>query len=717
MSNNQTIQIAGSLSRLAVTDDDRRGVDAASHRRMLFHIYLIRRFEERLLDLKDAGLVHGPVHSGIGEEAGAVGAAHALEKKDIVASTHRGHHHFLAKALHSRGGADYDPAAGFPDSIYEVVQRTLAEILGLESGWCRGRGGSMHLADLESGILGTNAIVGGGIALASGAVWAHTIRGNGGRGISFLGDGASNQGILHEAINMAALWKVPIVYFIENNLYAVATHIRESCAIPRLAQHGLAHGVPCFVIDGQDPLAAYSVVRKAAELGGPVVVESETYRFRHQAQGLPGSAYGYRTKAEEDEWLKRDPFATYPADLIRLGLLTEAQRTAILASAEALVEKAIESVTEAGPKPGTRAIPERLFPGRGELFVDVRSDGRELENLPYREPEDFAAAKSRVFVEVVAETIGRRLDVDPDALVIGEDVGHMKGGVYLATKGLFLRHRDRVIDTPISEAGFVGMSLGLALLGKKPIVELMYPDFALVAADQLFNQIGKNRYMYGGHSDIPLVLHARVGIGTGYGAQHGMEPAALFAQYPGWRIVAPSTPFDFIGLFNTAFASKDPVLVIEHQALFPEKGDVPGDLDFCIPFGKARVTRSGDAVTLIAYSRMSRVALDAAEVLAAEGVSVEVIDLRSVDYASIDYQTIGASVRKTGRVLIAEEGILPGGIGAQIAYEIQSRFFDFLDAEIARVGGLSPALPVSSALERMAVPGTAELAEALRTLR
>ncbi|MFA6506433.1 MAG: thiamine pyrophosphate-dependent enzyme, partial [Treponemataceae bacterium] len=648
MSNNQTIQIAGSISRLVVTDADRRKVDAAAQRRMLLHIYLIRRFEERLLDLKDAGLIHGPVHSSIGEEAGAVGSAHALEKKDVVASTHRGHHHFLAKALHSRGGTGYDPVKSIPDTLYDVVQKTLAEIMGLESGWCRGRGGSMHLADLESGILGTNAIVGGGIALASGAVWAHTIRANGGRGISYLGDGASNQGILHESMNMAALWKVPIVYFIENNLYAVATHTRESCAIPRLAQHGLAHGLPCFVIDGLDPIAAYAVITKAAEIKGPVVVEAETYRYRHQAQGLPGSAYGYRTKAEEDEWLKRDPFTTYPADLIRLGLLSEAQRDAMLASAEAMVEKAIASVTEAGLKPGTLAIPARLFPRREELFVDIRSDGKELENLPYKEPENFSATKSRVFVEVVAEVIGRRMDTDPDALVIGEDVGHMKGGVYLATKGLFLRHRDRVIDTPISEAGFVGMSLGLALLGKKPIVELMYPDFALVAADQLFNQIGKNRYMYGGHSNIPLVLHARVGIGTGYGAQHGMDPAALFAQYPGWRIVAPSTPFDFIGLFNTAFASKDPVLVIEHQALFPEKGDVPDDLDFCIPFGKARVTRAGDAITLVAYSRMSRVALEAAEVLAGEGVSVEVLDLRSVDYASIDYEPIGASVKKTG---------------------------------------------------------------------
>jgi 2-oxoisovalerate dehydrogenase E1 component len=244
----------------------------------------------------------------------------------------------------------------------------------------------------------------------------------------------------------------------------------------------------------------------------------------------------------------------------------------------------------------------------------------------------------------------------------------------------------------------------------------MYPDFALVAADQLFNQIGKHRYMYGDRSELPIVARTRVGIGSGYGAQHSMEPAALYALFPGWRIVAPSNPFDYIGLFNTAFASRDPVLVIEHQALYPTEGEVPDDRDFCVPFGSARVARAGTDISVVAYSRMTAIALEAAEKLAAEGVSAEVIDLRSVDYASVDYGTIGASVRKTGRLLIAEEGLLPGGIGAQLAYEVQRRFFDFLDAEIARLGGEAVPMPVSSALERLAVPDADAVAEAMRGL-
>lgn len=719
MADFETLPVSGALSRLSVTDADRRSIGAAAHRQSLFHLCLIRRFEEKLLELKDAGLIHGPVHSSIGQEAVAVGAALALERRDVLASTHRGHHHFLAKALRAYAGDGYDPADGVPDAVYEVVLKTMAEIMGLASGWCRGRGGSMHLADLESGILGTNAIVAGGVAAATGAAWALAMDGMAGRAapgiaVSFLGDGATNQGIIHEAMNMAALWKIPVVYVIENNLYAVATSVRESCAVERLAQCGASHGIPGFVVDGMDPVASCLALREARAAGGPVVVEAETYRHRHQAQGLPGSAFGYRTKEEEADWLSRDPFETYPAALLRLGLLDGALRDRLSASAASLVQRAAAALTEKGPT--GIVVPPRLYPGRGDLAVGVRSAGEELRALPYRERKDFQAMRPRRFIEVIAETLGRRMDTDGGALILGEEVGHMKGGAFMATADIFRRHRGRVIDTPISEAGFVGMALGLALMGKKPIVEIMYPDFALVAADQLFNQIGKHRYMYGDQSELPIVARTRVGIGSGYGAQHSMEPAAFYALYPGWRIVAPSNPFDYIGLFNTAFASRDPVLVIEHQGLYPAEGEVPGDRDFCIPFGSARVSREGSDVTVVAYSRMAAAALEAAESLASEGVSVEVIDLRSVDYASVDYGTIGDSVKKTGRLLIAEEGLLPGGIGAQIAYEVQRRFFDFLDAEIARVGGEAVPMPVSSALERLAVPDAVELASAMRAL-
>jgi 2-oxoisovalerate dehydrogenase E1 component len=299
-------------------------------------------------------------------------------------------------------------------------------------------------------------------------------------------------------------------------------------------------------------------------------------------------------------------------------------------------------------------------------------------------------------------------------LVIGEEVGNMRGGAFGATKGIFKVHPDRVVNTPITEAGFSGMSLGLTITGKKPIVELMYPDFTLVAADQLFNQIGKFRYMYGNQSDVPIVFRTKVGIGTGYGAQHSMEPAPLYGMYPGWRVVAPANPFDYVGLFNTAMRSLDPVLVIEHAMLYEEAGDVPEDRDYLIPFGKARVAREGTDVTLVAYSYMVSKALRAAAELAVGGVAAEVIDLRSVDYASIDYEAIGRSVAKTGRVLLLEEGLVTGGLGSHLAWEIQSRFLDELDTEIGRVAAKPVPVPVSRVQEERAVPGVADIVRAAR---
>lgn len=711
----EAIKPIGSLYRFVPREEERK-VEAALLKRMVFEIHVIREFESKLLFLKDQGLIHGPVHSSIGQEGAAVGAITALKKTDVIGSTHRGHHHFLAKAFTAHLPS-YDPSAGLPEGIGPLVKKTMAEIMGLKQGYCRGRGGSMHLGDKSAGCLGTNAIVAGGVPILTGAAWSQRIDSNGGVSVSFLGDGAMNQGAVHEVMNMAVLWKLPVVYFLENNLYAVATHVKESSSLEHLGQRGLGYGMDCMIVDGMDPVAVYLAMKKAREtaLGGlPVLIEAKTYRFKHQAQSLPGSAFGYRTKEEEAEWLRLDPDKRLPDEMIAAGVISKKEDDDYRKAAAALVEEAASSLVKIENR--KMYIPPDLFPGKEEFKTGVKSDGGEFAGCRYSEPEDFPVKKRKAYLDVVPEVMLRRMDEDRAAIVIGEEVGHMKGGAYLATKGLFLKYRDRVIDTPISENGFIGMSLGLALFGKRPIVEIMFPDFGLVAADQLFNQIGKCRYMYGNQFDVPLVMRTRVAVGTGYGAQHCMEPASLFGLFVGWRIVAPSTPFDYIGLFNTAYRSLDPVLVIEHQALYPIEGEVPEDRDFLIPFGKARITRRGNDVTLVSYSRMASRSLEAAEKLAGEGLDVEVIDLRTIDYENIDYKTIGESLRRTGRLLIVEEGHHLGGIGAQVADEVQRRFFDYLDAEIERIAGVNVPMPVSKPLEDAAVPSVEEIANKIKTM-
>ena len=578
----------------------------------------------------------------------------------------------------------------------------------------------MHLGDRSSGCVGTNAIVGGGVPCAAGCAWGFRMDGSRHVAVAFMGDGAIHQGAVHEALNMAALWKLPVIFFVENNLYAVATHVKASSSVAPLAQKGVGHGIASYVVDGMDPVAvmkAMEIARRHAveDPGAPVLLEAETYRYYHQAQSLPGSAFGYRTKDEEEQWRGRDPCLRFPEVLAAAGVLSPSQASQLDERATDIVARVLDKLTETTDGK-QRKVRASLFPLESDLMTGIRSDGHEFEGATYREREDFRDMQGRKFIDVIPEVIKRRMDTDPAVVVLGEEVGNMRGGAFGATKGIFRTHPERVINTPITEAGFTGMSLGLTIVGKKPVVEVMYPDFTLVAADQIFNQIGKFRYMYGNQSDVPIVFRTKVGIGTGYGAQHSMEPAPMYAMYPGWRVVAPSNPFDYVGLFNSAIRSLDPVFVIEHAMLYEESGEVPEDRDYLIPFGKARVARAGGDVTVVAYSYMVSKALKAASELEREGISIEVIDLRSVDYASIDYETIGRSLATTGRVLLLEEGLITGGLGAQLAWEIQERFFDELDAEIGRVAGKPVPVPVSRVQEERAVPGVKDIVDAARAI-
>jgi 2-oxoisovalerate dehydrogenase E1 component len=302
---------------------------------------------------------------------------------------------------------------------------------------------------------------------------------------------------------------------------------------------------------------------------------------------------------------------------------------------------------------------------------------------------------------------------DETIVVMGEDVHRLNGGTNGATRGLKEAHPDRVLGTPISENAFAGLGGGIALDGRfKPVVEFMYADFMWVAADQLFNQIAKARHMYGGDGKVPFVLRSKVATGTGYGSQHSMDPAGIFVTAPGWRIVAPSTPFDYVGLMNSALRCKDPVVVLEHVDLYTSVGEGPADdLDYCLPVGRAAVRRQGSQITVISYLAMVQHVLTAVEQVG--NVDAEMIDLRWLNRASIDWDTIGESIRKTNNVLIAEQGALGTSYGGWLADEIQRRFFDWLDQPVQRVTGGEASPSISKVLERAAIATSEEVAARL----
>jgi 2-oxoisovalerate dehydrogenase E1 component len=707
---------------LSTTAADWKAADPGLLATMLGQMHLIRAFEEAVLELAGEGLVHGPAHSSIGQEGGAVGSAVGLRATDGVNGTHRGHHQFLAKAIGYVAPEGLNPRSLVSPSTQQLLNRTLAEILGLASGFSGGRGGSMHLQWLEAGALGTNAIVGGGVPLAAGNAWSQKHAGTTDISVSYFGDGATNIGSVLETMNLAAAWDLPLCFFIENNMYAVSTHINEVTNEPRLSARALGFNFPSWRVDGMDPLAVHLAMEQASEYmrsgKGPALVEAEVYRFFHQNGPYPGSAFGYRPKDEEKAWIARDPLVRLATEMTKLGLIDAAGVEAVRTQAQEAMKIAVGELVEQDPeaKPGVRRIRPELWPDPAFVDVGIRGDASEL--APFRKEEEATYAgevTSVKFIDAVAAVMHRRMEASDRIVVMGEDIHRLKGGTNGATKGLKDEFPSRVLGTPISENAFAGLGCGIALDGRyHPVIEFMYPDFMWVAADQVFNQIGKARHMFGGQGEVPLVLRSKVAMGSGYGSQHLMDPAGIMATNPGWRVVAASTPLDYVGLMNAALELKDPVFVIEHLDLYNEVGNIPADdLDYQIELGKAAVRREGSRVTVLTYLSMVRHSLEAVELT---GVDAEVIDLRWLDRASFDWETVGASIKKTNAVLIVEQGARGTSYGGWLADEIQRRFFDYLDQPVQRVTGGEAAPSISKVLERAAIAKTEEVVAGLRVV-
>ena len=709
--------------QIDTTADDWKNADPQLLRTMLGQLHLIRAFEERLLNLSSQALVHGPVHSSIGQEGGAVGSIIGLSSDDAVSGSHRGHHQFLAKVIGHVSGGTLDLDNLVDGELRAVLKRSMAEILGLAEGFSGGRGGSMHLQWLEAGALGTNAIVGGGAPMAAGNAMAQKRAGTDRLTVNYFGDGSSQIGSVLETMNLAAAWKLPFAFFIENNKYAVSTLADDITADPRFSVRGQGFGIPSWRVDGMNPLSVHLAMQEAAERmragEGPAVIEAEVYRFFHQNGPFPGSAFGYRTKDEEAEWKARDPLERMATELLALDLIDEAGIKGVREQAkDAMAAISREFLEDDPEREGKQRIIPVLWPDPSTVDDGIRSDASELEALEAVEPADISGEWRDVkFVDAVAQVMDRRMGEDDRILVMGEDVHRLGGGTNGATKGLVEKYgEDRVIGTPISENAFFGVGTGLALDGRyRPVVEFMYPDFMWVAADQVFNQAGKVRHMFGDNNTVPLVLRTKVAMGIGYGSQHLMDPAGIFATQPGWRIVAASSAADYVGLMNAALALEDPVLVIEHVDLYGRADSVPeGDLDYIIPPGSAAVKRAGSDVTVLTYLSMVHHSLEAVE---QTGIDAEVVDLRWLDRASIDWETIGESIKKTGNVVIVEQGARDTGYGAWLSDEIQRRFFDWLDQPVQRVTGGVASPSISKVLERAAIAKTEEVVEGLEQAR
>jgi 2-oxoisovalerate dehydrogenase E1 component len=677
---------------------EEQGLDKEKALELLRQMWEIRMFEDRVYDLLGRNLIKGASHLYAGEEAIAVGAVSVLRDDDLITSSHRGHGH-----CHARGAA----IAKTEEAKQEHYEKMMAELCGRETGYCMGRGGSMHIADVEKGNLGATGIVGGNIPVATGAALAQQMQGTDRVVLCFFGDGAAQTGNFHESLNMAGLWSLPVVYIVENNLYGMSVPLESAAAKLDIAERACAYDMPGEVVDGMDVLAVREAVGRAvarARRGeGPSLIECQAYRWYGHSRSDPRA---YRTKEEEASWRARDPIPTFADWLMKNGVCTQEEVDAL----EEQVEDAIEQATKFAldsPMPPAEEV---------EKFVYAPFKWTEAEYAKERELRERCRAggpgtRKILYRQALQEAAQEEMERDPAVFIMGEDVG-LYGGAYGATRGLYEEFGpERVRDTPISEATIGGAAVGASMAGMRPIAEIMYVDFTPLAMDQIANQGAKNRYMFGGKTIVPFVLRTEGGAGRSIAAHHSQSLEALWTHFPGIYVVMPSTPFDAKGLLKAAIRDDNPVMFIEHKMLYGEEGYVPEE-DYVIPYGVADVKRQGTDVTVITYSRMVHRSLEAAAKLAEEGISVEVVDLRTLK--PLDMDTITASVQKTGRVVGVTEAYKTGSFISELAMRIQEEAFDWLDAPVVRVAATDTPVPMSETLEDAAIPSVDAIIAGIR---
>jgi len=665
---------------------------------LLRQMWEIRLFEDTVYDLLGRNLIKGASHLYAGEEAVAVGAISTLRDDDLITSTHRGHGH-----CHARGAS----LAQGDAARQEHYNKMMAELCGRATGYCLGRGGSMHIADVEKGNLGATGIVGGNIPVATGAGLAQKLQATGRVVLCFFGDGASNTGNFHESLNMAALWDLPVVYVVENNLYGMSVPIQHAAAKLDIADRACAYGIPGQVVDGMDVLAVRQAVRGAVERArrgeGPSLIECQTYRWYGHSRSDPRV---YRTKEEEAQWKGRDPIPTFAARLVEARVATQAEMDALQRQVEQEIKQATEFALNS-PTPPVEELELYVYAPSRWTAADVAHE-RELRA---RCQAGGPGTRKIRYWQAIQEALREEMQRDPGVFVMGEDVG-LYGGAYGATRDLFEEFGpERVRDTPISEATIGGAAVGAAMCGMRPVAEIMYVDFTPLAMDQIANQGAKNRYMFGGKTIVPMVIRTEGGAGRCIAAHHSQSLEALWTHFPGIYVVMPSTPYDAKGLLKAAIRDDNPCMFIEHKMLYSVEGIVPEE-DYVIPFGLADVKREGSDVTVVTYSRMVHRALEAAERLAAEGISVEVVDLRTLK--PLDMETVAASVKKTGRVVGLSEAYKTGSFISELATRIQEELFDWLDGPIVRVCAADVPVPMSEPLEDAAVPNVDRIIAGIR---
>ena len=666
-------------------------VDAGELPGLLDALLLPRAIEERMLLLIRQGRV-SKWFSGFGQEAVAVGCAWALAEADYLLPMHRNLGVWTTRGL--------------------PLRRLLCQLMGRAGGYTKGRDRTFHFGLPEKRIVGMISHLGAMWPVACGLGLASVLRRDGvGVGetadaatepfvaCAFLGEGATREGDFHEALSLAAVWKLPVIFVVENNGYGLSTPTREAVPVDDLADAAAGYGIAGEIVDGNDVLAVVDAVRRARQRGldgdGPTLLEMKTFRMRGHEEA---SGTKYVPQALFDEWAPKDPVARFVQTCVAHGVATEAG----VAAQRAALAEAVYADTEYA------LVQPEVVSTEAEELADVFAPAPEIE-----EPSDAGPSTEKRFLDGVTDALRQAMDADARVVLMGQDIAGY-GGVFKATDGFLDRFgAARVRNTPIMESGVLGAAMGLALEGFRPVVEMQYADFITCGFNQIVNNLGTTHYRWG--AALNVTIRAPFGGGIGAGPFHSQAMEAWFVHAPGLKVVVPATPAEAKGLLLSAIDDPNPVLVFEHKHLYRGlKGPVP-DAPLRIPLGKARIARAGRDLSLVTYGVGVLWAEEEAAHWAAQGKEIEVVDLRTLK--PWDREGVLASVRKTGRLVVLHEAWRTGGMGAEVTAELCEAAFEHLDAPPARVGALDTPIAFSKEIEMPVFSARSRLRDALaRTL-
>ena len=631
-----------------------------------------RLIEEKMLKQLRQGII-SKWFAGIGQEAISVGCAAALQDDEYLFTMHRNLGVFTTRNV--------------------PLARLFAQWQGKPGGFTQGRDRSFHFGSQEHKIVGMISHLGPQLSLAAGVALSHKLKGKPKVSLAFTGDGGTSQGEFHEALNTAAVWKLPVLFVVENNGWGLSTPVREQYACANLADRGPGYGMRSLTIDGNNILEVYETVRKLAaemrENPEPVLLECLTYRVRGHEEA---SGVKYVPPEEIQAWEERDPVQNFADHLVRKGWWSEEENKALTKKIKQEIQRGLN---EAAALPATTG--------------DVARELAAMYAPPAADPVPAGPQTTDLrFIDAISDGLREAMRHHDDLVLMGQDIADY-GGVFKITDGFLAEFgAGRVRNTPLCESAIIGIGLGLSIAGDKAMVEMQFGDFVSCGFNQIVNNLANLHYRWAQAADV--VVRLPVGGGVGAGPYHSQTMEAWFTTVPGLKIVYPSNPTDAKGLLTAALADPNPVLFFEHKALYRSLSEPVPTGYYALELGRATVVQPGSDLSIITYGMGVHWAQKATTAL---GVSAEILDLRSL--APLDYAAIAATVRKTSRALVLHEASLTGGFGGELAAWIGEHCFEALDAPVRRLAALDTPVPFATALEADYLPEQ-RLADAISEL-